>query len=469
MLFGSIQSARKKKSPLITVSGALKLPVLPHPKPEPVFSLEQAAFALLLIMGLYFPTSMNGEHSVLSVLIAFALLFLLLACLAWKHGIRREVATWVSLPIMIVLVSCTLFRMVNRPAEFDPGLFIKFSALALVFALDLRRLHFGGVVNRVFQAANFVNILVGLAILFGSEWITEILTKYYWISEDDLLPAMLRLHKPVLTFGIHSLAALYLYLFFFVNWEDYKRRGSNMSLAFSIGYFILLLGLTSFTSFGLGALALAQMGVWFWNRNPRMVIAAAICIAALVPLMAGILADEIDSSKDLAQLGKTFLNSELSGPVARFGPGGELRAEITHLFGHPFSPIGLARSESAFAVESPEHFYVGDSGPLEYLTRGSIPLLFLIYFGLYRFLRNNLALRTHSTVIFLAILAFETGYSALSASRTYFLLPFFVVYLNGMALAPDYHWRGYVRRYASQRLNVLPARRLDSSRKGQST
>src|SRR5208282_39457 len=112
------------------------MPLLP--KPDRTSSVEQAAFALLLITGLYFPTSMNGEHSVPSVLIAFAVLFSLLTYLAWKDGIRSEVVASVSLPIMIVLVSCTLFALVRGPVQFDPGLFTKFSALALVLALDLR-------------------------------------------------------------------------------------------------------------------------------------------------------------------------------------------------------------------------------------------------------------------------------------------------------------------------------------------
>src|SRR5260370_14093568 len=101
-----------------------------------------------------------------------------------------------------------------------------------------------------------------------------------------------------------------------------------------------------------------------------------------------------------------------------------------YLFDHSFSPIGLARSASGLDVSSPTHFFVGDSGPVEYLLRGSVPLLFLIYLGLYGFLRRNLVSRAHSTILFFVILAFETGFSALDSSRTFFLLPFFVVYLN---------------------------------------
>lgn len=195
------------------------------------------------------------------------------------------------------------------------------------------------------------------AILAGSDWIAEFLPKYYWTFDPKLVRLMLSLHKPVLTFGSHALAGLFVYLFFFANWETYRARRSTSGLVF------------------------AQRA------------------------------------------------------AVRFASGGTLRGEINYLLSHPLSPVGLKRSESAFEVESGEHFFIGDSGPLEYLVRGSVPLLVLVYFGLYRFLRGNLAARAHLVVLFLVIIAFETGFSALGSSRTYFLLPFFVIYLNHVAAA----------------------------------
>ncbi len=397
-------------------------------------SLEQAAFAFLLGIGLYFPSSINGEHSIRSIQLAFAALFSLLAYLAWKHGIRREAAAFISLPIMIVLVGCTLRALIHGPVQFDWGLFTKFSALALVLALDLRAFRPGSLVKGVFALANLLNIACGVAILVGSEWIAEFVPKYYWTSHDELVPSMLSLRKPVLTFGSHSLAGLFLYLFFWVNWENHRLRGSKLALIFALSNFILLLGLTSFTSLGLGALALAQIGLWYWKRNPKQVVVVTLCVVAMIPFAASTIAQQIGSFGELPQFAETaFLNTDRSGPLSRYGANGVLRGEINYLFDHPLSPIGLARSEQGFNVETPSHFSVSDSGPLEYLVRGSAPLLFLIYLGLYRFLRGNLTLPSHGITLFLVIIAFETGFSALGSSRTYFLLPFFVIYLNQTA------------------------------------
>ncbi len=286
----------------------------------------------------------------------------------------------------------------------------------------------------VFALANLLNIACGVAILVGSEWIAEFVPKYYWTSHDELVPSMLSLRKPVLTFGSHSLAGLFLYLFFWVNWENHRLRGSKLALIFALSNFILLLGLTSFTSLGLGALALAQIGLWYWKRNPKQVVVVTLCVVAMIPFAASTIAQQIGSFGELPQFAETaFLNTDRSGPLSRYGANGVLRGEINYLFDHPLSPIGLARSEQGFNVETPSHFSVSDSGPLEYLVRGSAPLLFLIYLGLYRFLRGNLTLPSHGITLFLVIIAFETGFSALGSSRTYFLLPFFVIYLNQTA------------------------------------
>lgn len=408
--------------------------MLPHSRPKQTSSFEQAALGLLLVTGMYFPSSIGGEHSVTAILGAFCALFLLLGYLAWKHGVCRELGAFISLPIMIVLVGCTFWTIVSRPVEVDLGLFLKFGALALVLALDLRDLRLGAIVEKAFFVVNSINILGGFAILVGNEWVAEFLPSYYWTSDSDLVPLMMSMHKPILTFGSHALAGLFTYLFFWANWENYRMRRSDWALLFALCYFVLLLALTSFTSLGFATLAAAQVCVWSWKRGRRFFVAFSLSVVLVILTAAHAFADEIDAARDFPQFAElAFLNGDRNGPLSRYGPEGTLRPAITYLFEHPFSAIGLTRSASALDVGSAVHFFVGDSGPLEYLLRGSVPLLFLTYFGVYRFLRWNLAWRSHWITLFAVILVFETGFSALTSSRTLFLLPFLVVYLNHSA------------------------------------
>lgn len=408
--------------------------MLSHSRPKQTSSSVDAAFALLLLVGLYFPSSINGEHSASAILSAFILLLVLLAYLACKLGIRTRVMLSVSIPVVAVLLVSTFYRVINAPVDFDAGLFLKFSVLALVLGLNLRNFRPGPLVGAAFLLANVVNLICGAAVLAGSEWVADFLPSYYWTSASDLVPLMLSMHKPILTFGSHALAGLFTYLFFWVNWENYRMRRNSLALLFALCYFVLLLALTSFTSLGLATLAAVQVGVWCWKRGLRFCVVFSLSVVLVVVTAIYSIADQIDVAKDLPQFAElAFFNGDRNGPLSRYGPEGTLRPAVTYLFEHPFSPIGLSRSTSDLDVGSAVHFFVGDSGPLEYLLRGSVPLLFLIYFGVYRFLRWNLAWRSHWVTLFAVILFFETGFSALTSSRTLFLLPFFVVYLNHAA------------------------------------
>src|SRR5579864_1602489 len=405
--------------------------MLPDPNSSDKVVLEQGILVILLLTGLYFPTSINGEHNIAIVVVAFAILFTALAFLAGKYGIDLKTAVLISLPIMIVLTGCTFWGLVSRPFEIDAGLFIKFCALTLILTLNLRTLRPGPFVEAVFALTNSVNIMGGIAILAGNEWIADFIPKYYWTSDAGLMPRMLSLHKPVLTFGSHALAGFFLYLFFWVNWERYRSSRSRLALLFALCYFILLLGVASFSSIMLGFFAVAQMAVCFWRRPSRQMAAIALGVAVIIVGLSGFVVSLIDGLSDWPQFAEgVFLNSDMSGPLSRYGPDGVLRSEVNYLFSHPLSPIGFERCQSTFDVSSPKHFFVGDSGPLEYLVRGSVPLLFFIYLGLYRFLQRNLLVRTQALMLFLVFITFETGFSVLSASRTYFLLPFAIIYLN---------------------------------------
>jgi hypothetical protein len=300
-------------------------------------------------------------------------------------------------------------------------LFATFSVIALLFALDLRQVRSGQFANAFFVLANVLNVACGAAILAGNEWIGQVLSNSYSQFYPELVPAMVGLHKPVLTFGTHSLAGFFLYLFFWLNWETYKSRRSTLALLFAVSDLFLLLGVASFTSVAFAILALAQMGIWLWKQSRRVFVIAAACAALLVPVGVQWFEDNLDASQLVPQIAGTLLDSSISGPLARYGPGGNVRPTLDYIREHPLSPIGFAKPISAYVI---------DSGPLEYLLRGSVPLLLLIYVGLYRFLRHNLQSRAHVLTLFFVIIAFETGFSALSYFRTAYLLPVVVIYLN---------------------------------------
>jgi len=390
----------------------------------------QVIVAMLLIAGMYLPSSALGEHSRACVFVLLAMLFSLVGYLAWNLGLRPGAATGISLPIVIVLLACTFFTAFRGPSFCDYGMFVRFSALALVLSLDLRSFRSGRLVNYAFVLVNCINIVCGVAIVVGNERIGGTVSAFYSQFDADLVPTMMSLHKPVLTFGTHSLAGFFLYLFFWLNWETYTLRRSAVALLFAISELVLLLALASFTSVAFAVLALAQIGILLWKRNRKVFAATAVCIALLVPVGVQWFEDNSGISQLLPQLAGTILNADVNGLLPRYGSGGALRVPLSYLFDHPMSPIGFMTPPAVVAGDTA----LSDSGPVEYLLRGSVPLLVLVYLGLYRFLRFNLPLRKHALFLFLVIVAFEVGFSSLIYYRTFYLLPFFVIYLRHVTL-----------------------------------
>lgn len=396
-------------------------------------SVGQGVIVCLLLVGLFFPTSTNGVHSELCVLMAFAILNGLLLYLAFKHGTRRGAVIFIALPLLIILTACTLPGLLRGTSEFDWGTCVKFCSLAILLSLNLKGVRAGRSLDVAFFIANVANMICGAAVLLGSQWISDFLPKYYWSFYPELVPTMVALHKPVLTLGTHASAAFFFYVFFWVNWEAYKRRRIRSALFFAFGYFILLLGLTSFSSVGFSVVALVQMTAWCWRNQRKLFFAIVVFSTVVLTVSWRALGDQFEDWTLVTGLGSKFFNLDTSGPLARYGGAGLSRGAADYMLNHPLSQIGFGTPPDAAGGPAA----LGDSGPVEYLLRGSFPVLFLMYFGLYRFLRSNLVLPVHAVALLVTMIAFESAFSLLIYVRSLYLLPFLVIYLNGIALGAE--------------------------------
>jgi hypothetical protein len=382
-----------------------------------MFKRDDILMAILLGVGFLAPTSIHGDYSLALLGITLSLLLAAVAVLYWQHGCRASVLVTVSLPIMIILSACTLFSSAFR---FGWGVFAQLNLLALVYALDLRRVRPGPLVGATFKIVNILYIVWGVGIVLGSDFVRQFTITWYAQFYEYLLPTMLDLHKPVLAFATHSLASFFAYLLFWLNWQNYSATRSRLALTFSICYVGFLFALTSFTSFVLAGLALTQLAVWLWERSRRVLVLGVVGLCAILFLAAGILADEVARFRAAAPYAAAaLLNSDKSGPLARYGNQGDRKESISFLLEHPLSPVGYT---------NPPFLFFADSGPLEYMLRGSVPFLCLVYGGLYLFLQYNSPSRKYALMLFLVVLAFELGFVSLTYFRTLLLLPFLAIY-----------------------------------------
>jgi hypothetical protein len=232
---------------------------------------------------------------------------------------------------------------------------------------------------------------------------------------------MLEEGKPVLTFGSHSLAAFFFYLLFYVALQTFIANRSKLNLVFAFSYLALLIPLYSFTALAFAGVAIVQLVLCFqWQKS-----AVAGMIAAALLLATVVVAPQLvsDFKEDMIEVSQR----EESGLLGRYSEsGGLLTEDLTFITNHPLRPIGLGVSW---------RLWYSDSGPVEYILKGSFPLLIAVYTGAFLFFRKNLRSRREALFLYLVFLSFEVGYSNFQYIRTQYFLPFLMVYLNGLERA----------------------------------
>ena len=379
------------------------------------------AVVICFLAGMYAPTSIAGVYSKTLWLELFALLAALFALLLLrKRGSARFglFANSVAL-VMSILVA----TMVSPYYDYRWGGLLGYLLLAALFVLYLRELSGASCLRGVFIAANIFNLTAGLAIIAGTDSARNFFVSHYTMFFPELVEDMTGLGKPVLTFGTHSVAAFFFYLFFWLNHESFKALRSTKYLLFATGYIVLGFCLLSVSGLLLMSLATAQLLFYFFHQRPRLAGALMTALCACTVFLYGSLREQVQDLQDAGSLASEIVMSPTNGFLGRFSDLGTVYSTVNYIRAHPFRPVGVGYRSDLF---------FGDSGPVEYYLRGSAPLVVAVYGGLYLFLRNNLLARRDALHLLLVIVLFEVGFSVLTYIRFLYILPAIVVYLNDL-------------------------------------
>ena len=340
----------------------------------------------------------------------------LAAMLVGRRSIGRPAAVAHALGLVGVLIAATLLSPTD---EISPGVIVLYVGIALLFLLNLRDLRSPGLVVRLFAVISVVSMVTGVLIVLDSPWIDALLKTNYGAFRPDLLESMLSRDKPILTFATHSMAAFMIYLLFFMTLRTYTARGGRVWLAAMVVYMVLLLALTATTAYFMLGIALFQLGLLVVRRHPRIVF-PLVATTAVFTLIA-VVWSGVDAGAVSDELSLRLVGDREHGFIARYASQGLLATNFRYLADHPLQPIGFGFSSA---------LNLGDSGIVTTLLRGSLPLLFLAYGGLYVFLCQNLTSRRTALWLWLLTTAFEAGFMSLQYFRFVAFLPFAVVYLN---------------------------------------
>jgi hypothetical protein len=378
--------------------------------------------AVLLLVGFYFPSSIAADILLPLAVANAAVVLLLFLVIIGKNGILHEAALANSLLMLALLF---VFTVLSQLSELKMGALMYYGALAVFFTLNLRSITATKWVERAFLTVNILNVALSVGVLAGSKPIGNFIVDFYSTFYPELVPDMiLSWRKPVLTFGTHSIAGFFFFLFFFLNWRAYQAKRRTLYLAFAIAHVALPFALISVTGFAFGLLETTILLYGFLKRRPLIFGVALVLIvggasAGFFKNMSAL----TEGSKSAWELAGQVFTSPTNGILGRFSASGNLVTNIHYLFNHPLQPIGFSDMSELMS---------GDCGPLDYLLRGSIFLLVSVYAGLVLFLRKNLVAERDAYVLLAVILAFEVGYTSLISLRFLSFLPFVIVYLNGL-------------------------------------
>jgi hypothetical protein len=374
---------------------------------------------LLLTLALFAPSSTNGAIAPELVLAWSLVAAVLLATPAIVgRAAFRPATVWSGAAALAVLGAATF---ISPYPDLAVGAAIPYIACFAMLASRAGDMPVGEGTVRWLAIANATMLVVGALVVSGNEGVREGLVRWYSVAYDDLVANMTGWRKPVFSFGSHSTAAFAYYLLFLMQWETWRRRGSRIALLLALANAVVSLALTSAAAMGFAALT-----AWHLVRAPRGRIWIAIAVVGAVAHGLTLVGDVI-GPLGLEEALRLAFGTDEGGFRGRYLSGGTIAGSLQYIAEHPLQPVGFSYSTNVF---------YGDSGPVEQLLRGSVPLLVILYASVVAWVRAevpDVALRRQLLV---AVLLFELGFSALTFFRFTFLLPFVVAYLRFLAPPP---------------------------------
>lgn len=374
----------------------------------------------LLLFGSYLPTSDGEITKGWTRLALFGVCLILFILQMSDHGRAKGDLLSIAFLIVFLPLLFTPFSLLPVPVY---GILGAFAIFSLLISVRLENVSLTNSINRTFLLVNIINVLLGAGIVLRLSPVQQFLITYYSAHYPDLVPSMLELGKPVLTYATHSLAGFVLYLFFWVNLRGYQQTRRKLHLFFCIIYMIFMLALLSVSGVLFFCAAFIQL---MWLLLRRAVVVAVLSAGLVVLTMFAtlrFLGGEGAFSDGFFSGVTDILSAGGSGFLGRYVTEGSLQPAFDYLAVHPFRPVGL---------KSEDELPLLDSGPLDYYMRGSIVLVVLVYAGFYLFLKRNLHNRKDAYFLFFVTVGFELGFSALTSFRVVCLLPVLIVYLNGV-------------------------------------
>ena len=318
----------------------------------------------------------------------------------------------ISILIIGILILCTVLTLIinSDSPKVSYGYLLNYLPFCILINIKPQKLSEEKILDTIFIIVCFIIIGAGILTVLNSSVLERFLKTYYIIHYPHIYNIMWTSHKTVTFFGTHSIAC---YIYFILWWLVDYRKNIKRGL---INYFLmagLLFNIVMCQSVSsvlcIGIIFCYYYIPLFRKRNTKTVISSLIflIIAFLIVFLNH---DKIFS----------ILNSSQNGILGRYGSDGNLKYTLIYAI-KSFIPIGICDING---------LWLTDGGFFIYFIRGGLIGMFLMYYGLYVFLTNNVLERKRKIMLFTSLLLFEVGYQFIITLRFFLLMLFAIAYFR---------------------------------------
>lgn len=375
-------------------------------------------FLILLFLGTYFPTSINGEINSGLMYLKLILFILIASFLIIK---QKSINNFTVISLMFILIILITSTLLSPAKEYAFGSLAFIMGFYMMIFVKFENLKMEKIPEKFFLFFNFVTLFIGFSITTGNLFIGNFIINLFSNHKSFLVSSMIERNKPVITFGSHSIAALFIFCLFYMNYKFFQTDHKKLNLLFSMMYLTLLFFLQSNSGFLFLFLGMLLLSTQVLFKMKKIKIIFFIFATFLLIILFGNTTFPF-IQESYAQIHYN-ITSPVNGVLGRFGEeSGVLKINLNYIANNIFRPIGFSYQ--------PGLIYT-DSGLIEFVLRGSIFLPLIIYFTFFTFLKRNLISKKSAYLIFtIFIITDAIIYPIIKFTTTFYLISAMIIFLN---------------------------------------
>lgn len=228
-------------------------------------------FLIFLFLGTYFPTSINGE---INTDLMYLKLIIFISIASFLIIKQKSINKFNLISLVLVLAILNIFTLLSPSKEYAFGSLAFILGFYMMIFVNFENLKIEKISEKFFLFFNIVTLFIGFSITTGNLFIGNFIINLFSNHKSFLVSSMIERNKPVITFGSHSIAALFIFCLFYMNYKFFQTNHKKLNLLFSMMYLTLLFFLQSNSGFlflFLGMLLLSTQFLFKIKKNKNYI------------------------------------------------------------------------------------------------------------------------------------------------------------------------------------------------------